>query len=157
MYGVDTFRIMIDSENTSTEAPTIGEYTFDIRLPFTRSDYTKYLLYVDNFNVSLRGLTTDAVHLRLLNLSNYNSYSSQTGGNNNVVAVIYNPNVTAGRTDNLVLNYQASQAPYQISSIPNTLAVKICDMDNANIDFSNGNNFWTANLRIDAYYNDMSC
>jgi len=30
-------------------------------------------------------------------------------------------------------------------------------MDNANIDFSNGNNFWTANLRIDAYYNDMSC
>jgi|VirMetMinimDraft_7_1064189.scaffolds.fasta_scaffold40169_2 hypothetical protein len=157
MYGVDTFRIMIDSENTSTETSTIGEYTFDIRLPFTRSDYTKYLLYVDNFNVSLRGLTTDAVHLRLLNLSNYNSYSSQTGGNNNVVAVIYNPNVTAGRTDNLVLNYQASQAPYQISSIPNTLAVKICDMDNSNIDFSNGNNFWTANLRIDAYYNDMSC
>ena len=93
----------------------------------------------------------------MLNLSNYNSYSSQTGGNNNVVAVIYNPNVTAGRTDNLVLNYQASQAPYQISSIPNTLAVKICDMDNSNIDFSNGNNFWTANLRIDAYYNDMSC
>ena len=157
MYGVDTFRIMIDSENTSTETSTIGEYTFDIRLPFTRSDYTKYLLYVDNFNVSLRGLTTDAVHLRLLDLSNYNSYSSQTGGNNNVVAVIYNPNVTAGRTDNLVLNYQASQAPYQISSIPNTLAVKICDMDNSNIDFSNGNNFWTANLRIDAYYNDMSC
>ena len=157
MYGVDTFRIMIDSENISTETSTIGEYTFDIRLPFTRSDYTKYLLYVDNFNVSLRGLTTDAVHLRLLNLSNYNSYSSQTGGNNNVVAVIYNPNITAGRTDNLVLNYQAPQAPYHISSVPNTLAVKICDKDNSNIDFSNGNNFWTANLRIDAYYNDMSC
>ena len=124
MYGVDTFRIMIDSENTSTEAPTIGEYTFDIRLPFTRSDYTKYLLYVDNFNVSLRGLTTDAVHLRLLNLSNYNSYSSQTGGNNNVVAVIYNPNVTAGRTDNLVLNYlqQIPEGDIGISGYPGVYA-----------------------------------
>ena len=156
MHGVDTFRIMLDSENPSTETANIGEYTFDIRLPFTRSDYTKYLLYVDNFNVSLSGLTTQSVHLRLLNLSNYNSYSSQTGGNNNVVAVIYNPNITAGRTDNLVLNYQAPQAPYHISSIPNSLALKICDMDNTNINFSNGNNFWTANLRIDAYY-EMSC
>jgi hypothetical protein len=93
----------------------------------------------------------------LLNLSNYNSYSSQTGGNNNVVAYIYNPNITAGRTDNLVLNYQAPQAPYHISSIPDNLAIKLATMDNNNIDFSDAENFWTANLRIDAYYDDMSC
>lgn len=158
MYGgVDTFRIMLDSENPSTETESVGEYTFQIRLPFIRSDYKKYILYVDNFSVSLKGLTTQSVHLRLLNLSNYNSYSSQTGGNNNVVAYIYNPNITAGRTDNLVLNYQAPQAPYHISSIPDNLAIKLATMDNNNIDFSDAENFWTANLRIDAYYDDMSC
>tara|TARA_R100000654_G_scaffold1616_1_gene5842 strand:+ start:748 stop:1224 length:477 start_codon:yes stop_codon:yes gene_type:complete len=155
--GIDTFRLMLDSDNPSTATANIGEFTFDIRLPFTRSDYTKYILYVDNFNVSLRGLASDAVHLKLLNLSNYNSYSSQTKGNNNVVAVIYNHDTNPSRTDNLVLNYQAPQAPYHISSVPNTLAVKITDMDNTNIDFSSANNFWTANLRIDAYYDDMSC
>ena len=159
--GVDTFRIMLDSEihPHGLEQPNanIGEYTFNIRLPFTRSDYTKYILYVDNLNVSLSGLTARAVQLRLLNLSNYNSYSSETGGNNNVVALIYNPNITAGRTDPLSLNYQAPQAPYHISSIPSNLAIRISDYDNDNINFSGGNNFWNANLRIDAYYNDMSC
>ena len=155
--GINTFRIMLDSENPLTDTESIGEYTFDIRLPFTRSDYKKYVLYVDNFNISLNGLTTKSVQVKLLNLSNYNSYSSQSGGNNTVIATIYNPNITAGRTDNLVLNYQAPQAPYNISSIPNNLAIKITDIDNANIDFSNANNFWTANLRIDAYYDDMSC
>ena len=40
--GINTFRIMLDSENPLTDTESIGEYTFDIRLPFTRSDYKKY-------------------------------------------------------------------------------------------------------------------
>ena len=156
MHGVDTFRIMLDSENPLTQDETIGEYTFHIRLPFTRSDYKKYVLYVDNFSISLKGLTTQSVHVRLLNLSNYNSYSSQTGGNNNIIAYVYSPNMTADRTTDLVLNYQGSTAPYHVSSLPNNLAIKIAEMDNANINLSSANNFWTLNLRIDAYY-EMSC
>ena len=155
--GKDIFRVILDSENPTNETSTLGEYDFNIRLPFTRSDYKEYVLYVDNFNISLKGLTTEAVSVRLTNVSNYNSYSSQTGGNNNSILQIYNPNITSGRTDDLILSYQGANSPYYISSIPNTLSLKICNMDGNHIDLSSANNFWTLNLRLECIYNDDMC
>lgn len=146
----DTFRLFLTSEDATTESETVGEYTFDIRLPSKKDNYTSVDLYVDDFNVCLKGLTTTSVLVKT-NMGEYMSYNSQTGGNNNTIACIFNPNVASGRTVDLALLYQAPRTPYSINALPNSITIRLTDIDNSGIDFSSANNFWTLNLRLDAH------
>lgn len=146
----DTFRIYLCSEDNTTEDEANGTYTFDVRLPAKQNTYTGYTLYVDDFNVCLKGLSITSVLVKL-NMGEYNSYNSQTGGNNNTIATIYPPNQASDRTADLSLLYQASTTPYNISTLPNTMTIRITNIDNTGINFSSANNFWTLNLRVDAH------
>ena len=145
----DTFRIYLDSENPTTHSESVGEYHYNVRLPSKGNTYIEYKLYVDDFNVCLKGLTTTSVLVKL-NVGQYNSFNSRTEGNNNVIATVFNPNQASGRTVDLSLNYQNPNTPYIIQTLPQSLSVSLVDIDNAGIDFSNANNYWALNLRIEA-------
>lgn len=145
----DIFRIYLDSENPTTDTESIGEYSFNVSLPSKGNKYIEYRLYVDDFNVCLKGLTTTSVLVKL-NIGQYNSYNSQTKGNNNVIATLFNPNYTVDRTIDLSLHYQNPTTPYLINTLPQAMNIKLVDIDNSAIDFSSSNNFWTMNLRVEA-------
>ena len=151
MENRDIFRIYLDSENAEITNDTTGNYTFNIRLPARKVNYTGYVLYVDDFNICLKGLTTTELQLKL-GVSQYNSYNSATKANNTVVATLFNPNTASARTLDLTLTYTGTNNPNQISSIPVNLSVDIVDIDNLGIDLSNANNYWTLNLRVEAFY-----
>ena len=151
MENRDIFRIYLDSENAEITNDTTGNYTFNIRLPAKKINYTNYVLYVDDFNICLKGLTTTELQLKL-GVSQYNSYNSATKANNTVVATLFNPNTASARTDDLTLTYIGTTNPNQISSIPDNLSVDIVDIDNVGINLSNANNYWTLNLRVEAFY-----
>lgn len=152
----DTFRIYLDSENPTTHTESSGEYSFNVRLPSKGNTYIDYCLYVDDFNVCLKGLTTTSVLVKL-NIGQYNSFNSQTGGNNQVIATIFNPNQASGRTVDLSLNYQNSTVPYLINTLPQSLNVSLVDIDNTGIDFSSANNYWNLNLRVEAIISKCNC
>jgi len=151
MENRDIFRIYLDSENAEITNDTTGNYTFNIRLPARKVNYTNYVLYVDDFNICLKGLTTTDLQVKL-GISQYNSYNSATKANNTVVATLFNPNTAVGRTDDLTLTYSGTNNPNQISSIPDNLNVEIVDIDNVGLNLSNANNYWTLNLRVEAFY-----
>ena len=151
MEQKDTFRIVLDSETANIDTTASGDYTYNVKLQARRTDYKKYVLYVDNFNICLKGLTTESVLVKL-NIGQYNSFNSQTEGNNQVVATIFNPNIASGRTVDLALNIQAPNTPYIITTLPNELNVKLVDIDNVAINMSSANNFWYMNLRVEAFY-----
>ena len=141
------FRVYLTSEDPSTETETIGEYTFDVRLPARKNNYIGYKLFVDDFNICLKGLTTTSIQVKM-NMNEYNSFNSRTQANNNTIATIFPSSQTSGRTDDLSLLFQAPTAPYNISSLPDTIQIRITDIDNTGIDLSSANNFWALNLRI---------
>ena len=151
MENRDIFRIYLDSENAEITNDTTGNYTFNIRLPARKVNYTNYVLYVDDFNICLKGLTTTDLQVKL-GISQYNSYNSATKANNTVVATLFNPNTAVGRTDDLTLTYSGTNNPNQISSIPDNLNVEIVDIDNVGLNLSNANNYWILNLRVEAFY-----
>lgn len=151
MQKTDTFRIYLCSEDNTTETESSGQYTFDVRLPAKKNIYEAYTLYVDDFNICLKGLSITSVLVKL-NTTEYNSYNSQTGANNTTIATMFPSSQTSGRTDDLSILYQAPNAPYNINSLPQTLGVTITNIDNTGIDLSSANNFWTLNLRVDAHY-----
>jgi len=151
MENRDIFRIYLDSENAEITNDTTGNYTFNIRLPARKVNYTNYVLYVDDFNICLKGLTTTDLQVKL-GISQYNSYNSATKANNTVVATLFNPNTASARTDDLTLTYSGTNNPNQISSIPDNLNVEIVDIDNVGLNLSNANNYWTLNLRVEAFY-----
>ena len=145
----DIFRIYLDSENATTNTASVGEYNYTLNIPTQGVNYKEYKLYVDDFNVCLKGLATTSVLVKL-NTFQYSSFNSRTESNNNVFATVFNPNTATGRTSDLALNYQNPNTPYIINSLPTSLKVNLVDIDNAGIDFSNANNFWTLNLRVEA-------
>tara|TARA_R100001015_G_C4629310_1_gene190058 strand:+ start:903 stop:1364 length:462 start_codon:yes stop_codon:yes gene_type:complete len=146
----DTFRIYLCSEDNTTEDEANGTYTFNIRLPAKKNTYTGYTLYVDDFNVCLKGLSITSVLVKM-NMGEYNSYNSQTGANNNTIATMFPSSQTSGRTDDLSILYQASTTPYNITSLPEVMNIRLTNIDNTGIDFSSANNFWTLNMRIVAH------
>ncbi len=148
---MDVFRIVIDSESADLLSESQGDYIFNLKLGTRRTDYKKYMLYVDNFSISLKGLTTHSVLVKL-NIGQYNSYNSRTEGNNQVIATVFNPNVASGRTVDLALNHQAPNTPYRISTLSNELNIKLTDIDDIAIDMSGTDNFWLLSLRIEAFY-----
>lgn len=151
MENIDVFRVVLDSESADLGTESIGNYIFNVKLGTRRTDYKKYILYVDNFSISLKGLTTTSVNVKL-NIGQYNSYSSLTEGNNQVIATVFNPNVASGRTVDLALNYQAPNTPYRISTLPDDFNVNLTDIDNTAINMSSTDNFWLLSLRIEAFY-----
>ena len=151
MENIDVFRVVLDSETPDLSTEADGDFTYNVKLQARRTDYKKYILYVDNFNVSLKGLTIDSVFVKL-NVGQYNSYNSRTEGNNQVVATVFNPNVASARTVDLTLNHQAPNTPYRITTLPNELNVKLATIDDVAINFSNADNFWSLSLRIEAFY-----
>ena len=148
---MDVYNIYLESENPTSSVETTGNYRFNLRLPAKKIQYHTYKLYVDNWNVALKGLTTDSAVLKLY-LPQNNSYSSLSGGNNTVVASIFNPNIASGRTVDLALNYQNATAYYGINALPQSIDLQITDVDNVGIDFSNAVNFFDLSLRIEAFY-----
>ena len=151
---VDVFRIFLDSETATTELETKGEYEYDINLPSKKNQYTKIIMYVDNFNICLRGLGAGDVVVNLLNVSQYNSYNSRTGGNNPVICSVYNDNTATGRTNDLVLSYQGATTPISINQVPTHLSLSLTDIDNVGIDLSNAQNFWNINMRLECFYEE---
>ena len=148
---MDVYNIYLESENPTASTETTGNYRFNVRLPAKKIQYHTYKLYVDNWNLALKGLTTDSAVLKLY-LPQNNSYSSLSGGNNTVVASVFNPNIASGRTVDLALHYQNSTAYYGINSLPQSIDLQITDVDNVGIDFSNAVNFWDLSLRVEAFY-----
>ena len=151
MENRDIFRIYLDSENAEITNDTTGNYTFNIRLPNRKVNYTNYVLYVDDFNICLKGLTISNILLKC-NVGQYNSFNSTTKGNNQVIATIFNPQTASGRTDDLSLNYLAPNTPNIITTLPNELVLNITNIDNTAVDMSNLENFFCVNLRIEAFY-----
>ncbi len=151
MENIDSFRIVLDSETADLSTLASGDFTYNVKLQARRTNYTKYILYVDTFNVSLKGLTTETVSVKL-NIGQYNSYNSRTKANNQVVATVFNPNIASARTVDLALNYDGTNKPYVITTLPNDLNVKLVNIDDTAINFTNADNFWSLSLRIEAFY-----
>jgi len=151
MENRDVFRIYLNGEDADLQTATLGNFTFNVKLPARRVQYTKYILYVDDFNICLKGLTISNILLKC-NVGQYNSFNSATKGNNQVIATIFNPQTASGRTDDLSLNYQAPNTPNIITTLPNELVLNITNIDNTAVDMSDSENFFCVNLRIEAFY-----
>lgn len=151
MENRDVFRIYLNGEDADLQTATLGNFTFNVKLPARRVQYTKYILYVDDFNICLKGLTISNILLKC-NVGQYNSFNSTTKGNNQVIATIFNPQTASGRTDDLSLNYQAPNTPNIITTLPNELVLNITNIDNTAVDMSDSENFFCVNLRIEAFY-----
>ena len=147
----DTFKLILESENPDTQVEASGQYSFKLNLPAKKVNYQKFYLFVDNAQFCLKGLTTEALRVQAT-LPQYNSYSSVTKANNTVIACIFNPNTAGARTADLTIGYQNSTAPIEINSLPQDIRIDIVDQDNTGVNFSNANNFWYLDLRIEAYY-----
>ena len=145
-YSNDIYRIVLDSENPRSSTETKGLYDYDIKMTNIPTNYERYILYVDDFCVRLKGLATNSVQVKA-NLINQNSYNSGTGAiNTTIVPLLLNPN----DSNDEVLQYSGNQTPYHITNLPSSISLQLVDVDNAGIDFSNANNFWSINLRIEA-------
>jgi hypothetical protein len=151
MENRDVFRIYLNGEDADLQTATLGNFTFNVKLPARRVQYTKYILYVDDFNICLKGLTDSNILLKC-NVGQYNSFNSTTKGNNQVIATIFNPQTASGRTDDLSLNYQAPNTPNIITTLPNELVLNITNIDNTAVNMSDSENFFCVNLRIEAFY-----
>ena len=79
----DIFRIYLDSENATTNTASVGEYNYTLNIPTQGVNYKEYKLYVDDFNVCLKGLATTSVLVKL-NTFQYSSFNSRTESNNDV-------------------------------------------------------------------------
>jgi len=146
----DILRIHIDSETADYDSETVGKYSYSIKLPVKRQNYTKLILYVDNLNIQTKGLASLS-YIVSADMIEYNSYNSRSKGANTILASIFANATTAGRTSDFSLNYSNSTAPIQIQTIPDFLNITITDIDNTGIKFSNADNKWNMNLRIKAY------
>lgn len=151
MQKSDVFRLYLNGEDADLSDTTNGSFTFNVKLQSRNVNYTKYILYVDDFNICLKALTDTNILLQA-NIGQYNSYNSKTKGNNQILATIFNPQTASGRTDDLSLNYQAPNTPNHITTLPNQLILNITNVDNTVVDMSNANNFFCANIRIEAFY-----
>ena len=151
MENRDVFRIYLNGEDADLQTATLGNFTFNVKLPARRVQYTKYILYVDDFNICLKGLTDTNILLQA-NIGQYNSYNSKTKGNNQIIATIFNKNTASARTDDLSLNYQAPNTPNIITTLPNELVLNITNIDNTAVNMSDSENFFCVNLRIEAFY-----
>ena len=151
MEKSDVFRLYLNGEDADLSDTSNGSFTFNVKLQSRNVNYTKYILYVDDFNICLKGLTDTNILLQA-NIGQYNSYNSKTKGNNQIIATIFSKNTASARTDDLSLNYQAATTPNHITTLPNQLILNITNVDNSAVDMSNANNFFCANLRIEAFY-----
>ena len=146
---IDNYRIYLDSFNYTSG--TNSKPYYNIKFPSKRINYTGYKLYVDDFCISLSGLSTNSVQVRT-NLSQYNSYNSRVGGSNDIIATLFNPNVDSDRTTDLTLKYQAPLTPYHINSFPENLNIHLTDVEGEEIVIDNDDAFWILNLRLEGEY-----
>ena len=78
-YSNDIYIIVLDSENPRSSTATKGLYDYDIKMTNIPTNYDRYILYVDDFCVRLKGLATNSVQVKD-NLINKNEYNNGTGG-----------------------------------------------------------------------------
>ena len=97
MEKSDVFRLYLNGEDADLSDTSNGSFTFNVKLQSRNVNYTKYILYVDDFNICLKGLTDTNILLQA-NIGQYNSYNSKTKGNNQIIATIFNKNTASART-----------------------------------------------------------
>ena len=154
MHGYDkrdTFKLILESESADTSVEASGQFNYKINLPAKKVNYQKFYLFVDNFQICLKGLTSESVQVNAT-LPQYNSYNSKTKANSTVIATVFNTNVASGRTVDLSLGYQNSTAPIEINSLPQDLRLDLIEMGGSGIDMSAAAQFFMIDLRIEAYY-----
>jgi len=147
----DILKIYLDSETAEYDSEAVGKYSYSIKLPVKRQNYKKLVLFVDNLNIQIKGLA-NLSYLVNADIIQYNSYNSRSKGSNVILASIFTNASATGRTSDFALNYSNSTAPIQIQTIPDYINITITDIDNAGINFSNADNMWNMDLRIEAYY-----
>ena len=154
MHGYDkrdTFKLILESESADTSVEASGQFNYKINLPARKVNYQKFYLFVDNFQICLKGLTTESVQVKAT-LPQYNSFNSRTKANNVAIATVFNPNTASGRTADLTLGYQNPNAPIEINSLPQDIRLDLIEMGGSGIDMSGANQFFMIDLRIEAYY-----
>ena len=147
---MDIYRLYLNSE--SKDGGSRNSAIFNTYLPVKRNNYTNYKLYVDDFNISLATLTEDSICVKL-DTAQYNSFNARTKGVNTTILTAFPQSKTGARTDDLCINYQAPNSPYNITSIPHEIKVTITDVFDSDITLD-VDNFWILNLRIEAYYEE---
>lgn len=149
----DIFQLNLSSEGMDSGSNSADTF-FNIRLPNKRTDYNKYVLYVDNFVVDTLDLG-NMIYCVRINCYQPNSYNSTINGNNDIIAMVIQPNLATDRTIDGALQYSAPTTPIYIDTLPDQLQFKITNASNSTpLDFATNSNMWSIRLRIEAHYGE---
>ena len=149
----DTFTFLL-SNNTRD----LGSYSnpiFNVNYLQKKNNYTRIICYIDNFQAMLLTLsdTTNMIYLES-NLNQINSYSSKTKGTSNILCFV-NRNIeehASSGTNDSAVSYQGPQIPIEITSLPDSINLKLMKANGATVDLDTGQNIFSIKLRFVCEY-----
>ena len=149
----DTFTFLLT--NDTRDLGTLSSPIFNINYLQKKNTYSRIICYIDNFQAMLLTLS-DITNLLYLesNLNQINSYSSKTKGPSNILCFV-NRNIqehsSAGYQDSAV-SYQGQATPIEISSLPDSINLKLMKANGSTVDMDTGSNVFSIKLRFVCEY-----
>ena len=150
----DTFTFLLT--NDTRDLGTLSSPIFNINYLQKKNTYSRIICYIDNFQAMLLTLSdiTNLLYLESSSLNQINSYSSKTKGTSNILCFV-NRNIeedaTYGTNDSAV-SYQAPQTPIEISSLPDSINLKLVKANGNTVDMDTGSNIFSIKLRFVCEY-----
>ena len=149
----DTFTFLLT--NDTRDLGTLSSPIFNINYLQKKNTYSRIICYIDNFQAMLLTLsdTTNMIYVES-SLNQINSYSSKTKGTSNILCFV-NRNIeehsSAGYNDSAV-SYQAPATPIEISSLPDSINLKLMKANGNTVDMDTGSNIFSIKLRFVCEY-----
>ena len=150
----DTFTFLLT--NDTRDLGTLSNPIFNVNYLQKKNTYSKITCFIDNFQAMLLTLSdiTNLLYLESSSLNQINSYSSKTKGTSNILCFV-NRNIeedaTYGTNDSAV-SYQAPSIPIEISSLPDSINLKLVKANGNTVDLDTGSNIFSIKLRFECQY-----
>ena len=150
----DTFTFLLT--NDTRDLGTLSNPIFNVNYLQKKNTYSKITCFIDNFQAMLLTLSdiTNLLYLESSSLNQINSYSSKTKGTSNILCFV-NRNIeedaTYGTNDSAV-SYQAPSIPIEISSLPDSINLKLVKANGNTVDMDTGSNIFSIKLRFVCEY-----
>ena len=149
----DTFTFLLT--NDSRDLGTYSNPIFNINYLQKKNNYSKITCFIDNFQAMLLTLSeiTNLLYLES-NLNQINSYSSKTKGTSNILCFV-NRNIeehASSGTNDSAVSYQGPVTPIEITSLPDSINLKLMKANGNTVDMDTGQNIFSIKLRFVCEY-----
>ena len=150
----DTFTYLLT--NNTRDLGTYSNPIFNINYLQKKNTYSKITCFIDNFQVMLLSLSeiTNLLYLESSSLNQIYSYSSKTKGTSNILCFV-NRNIeehASSGTNDSAVSYQAPAIPIEITTLPDSINLKLMKANGDTLDMDTGQNIFSIKLRFVCEY-----